>query len=106
MGSLADFEPGTVERAKVVSIRVLDAWSLANSTKEKWELDVALAKRERAHELLGFEDFDAYLKALVGETTPTVLNCLKHDWNGATGAVRAEFLEWVAGQGERQTVNT
>jgi hypothetical protein len=34
MGSLADFEPGTVQRAKIVTIRLWSAWSLANTSKK------------------------------------------------------------------------
>lgn len=67
-GSVEDFPAGSVDRAKAMTVRLVSSWSLASTTKKDWELSLELAKKERAAELLGFKDFNAYLTASIGET--------------------------------------
>ena len=67
-GSLADFEPGTVGRAKIVTLNLLSTWESATTSEQNWEMEVRRAKTENAHGLLGFHDFDAYLEQAIGKT--------------------------------------
>jgi hypothetical protein len=67
-GSLADFKPGTVERAKVITLSLLAAWDSTTTSEQNWEIEVRRAKKENAHGLLGFGDFDTYLEQAIGKT--------------------------------------
>ena len=67
-GSLTDFEPGTVDRAKIVTLSLLFAWESATTSEQDWEMEVRRAKKENAHGLLGFHDFDVYLEGAIGKT--------------------------------------
>jgi hypothetical protein len=77
-GSLTDFEPGTVERAKIVTLSLLFVGSrkpLPNSIG-KWKS--AEPKKENAHGLLGFHDFDAYLEGAIGKTEAEASKRFEH----------------------------
>jgi hypothetical protein len=67
VGSAEDFPPGSVERAKLLSLRLHSEWSLAASTADSWRNQVQRVKKEEAHKLLGFKVFDDYLRAVIGE---------------------------------------
>ena len=67
MGSVEDFPVGSVLRAKALTVRLVSAWSLAETSREYWEAETGHALREGAHRTLGFEDFDAYLQATIGK---------------------------------------
>jgi hypothetical protein len=67
VGSAEDFPSGSVERAKLLSLRLHSEWSLASATAESWKNEVRRVKRESVHEMLGFASFDAYLRAVIGE---------------------------------------
>ena len=68
VGSVADFEPGTIDRAKIVTVSLLYAWESTTTTEQDWEREVRRAKKENAHGLLGFEGFDAYLEQVIGKS--------------------------------------
>jgi hypothetical protein len=68
MGSASEFKAGSVERAKLLTIDVISSWELATTTGEKWEWEVQRAKKENAHQLLGFKTFDEYLQKIIGQT--------------------------------------
>ena len=67
-GSPTDFEPGTVGRAKSVTLSLLSAWESTTTSEQTWEIEVRRAKKENAHGLLGFDDFDGYLQQAIGKT--------------------------------------
>jgi hypothetical protein len=68
VGPPEDFPPGSVPRAKSLTIGLLTAWDLASTTERAWERELERAQRESAHKALGFEDFDSYLNAAIGKT--------------------------------------
>jgi hypothetical protein len=67
-GAVEDFAAGSVDRAKAVTVRLVSSWSMLSTTRESWAVCLSLARKESAAELLGFEDFDAYLLASIGQT--------------------------------------
>ena len=68
VGAPGDFPVGSVERARLLSVKLLSTWELRSVTEREWANELGKVKAECPHVRLGFKDFDAYLTALIGET--------------------------------------